>query len=836
MKLLKSVLTILLVMSFTSCEKDNNIPLNEPGQSDNILNPFLDNFGATTTARFIGTVVNEENNPISGVTVSIGNTVAITDANGVFSITEASVFEKFAYVKASKSGFMDGSRSLVPTDGVNQVQIMLLDAEPIGTIASGQAITFDLPNGSTVDFSGDFQSVLGVYQGNVDVVFKHLSPDDENMSLQMPGSLIGENTDGDLRVLETYGMIAVELIGENGEDLDIATTAQIKIPVPASVTNPPATIPLWSFDEVNGYWVEEGFATLDGSFYVGDVEHFSFWNWDFQYPAVTVCITLQDENGTILPNTPLNLFSPALNATGTYGFTNADGIECGLVPQDDTLTLVVPNYGCIGNDFTTTIGPFATDENITITVTGSNALNTNFIATLNDCTGNPITDGYANLFYNNQSHIITITNGLLSENIPYCDTDTAYSIQVFDIGNSQSTDAQTGNFTTPTTDLGMQMSCVDLTDADADGVLDIDEDLNNNNNLDDDDTDQDGIADYLDQDDDGDGVNTIDEDYDNDGNPMNEDSDADGIPDYLDPQDVLVFVSEIIALNCDINNLEYNLTEDLNGTIFSFPNTTFSYFETQTDADTNTNAIVNPSSYININMLQQVYVLTTNTISNQSAVGQLLLLGSNFQDSDNDGLSDCEELTGIDTANNNCNPNGNITDPNNADSDGDGFDDCVESQQGTDPNDVSDFPNEPTFNCCNNDSLSGMDVNTIVNSQEDVQFFDAITPNGDGLNDRFVIVNINLYPSNTFSVYDDQDNLVYQITGYNNTNVFFQGDSSTTGQALVDGTYRYELNFADALGQTNIRNGFICIVTDIFQNASFISCSVNDVNDPFLSQ
>jgi len=208
--------------------------------------------------------------------------------------------------------------------------------------------------------------------------------------------------------------------------------------------------------------------------------------------------------------------------------------------------------------------------------------------------------------------------------------------------NNQSTDLINGTFTTPTTDLGTQMSCTDLADTDGDNVFDINEDLNGNNNLDDDDTDGDGIPNYQDEDDDGDGVNTADEDYDNDGNPMNEDSDGDQIPDYLDAQDVVVFVSEIFASSCDVNGLEYDLTET-NG--ITYPNTTFSYFETQANAEANINPINNPSNYLDTNMLQQIFVLTTNTISNQSAVGSLYLLGLNdFMDSDGDGLTDCEEL------------------------------------------------------------------------------------------------------------------------------------------------------------------------------------------------
>lgn len=51
------------------------------------------------------------------------------------------------------------------------------------------------------------------------------------------------------------------------------------------------------------------------------------------------------------------------------------------------------------------------------------------------------------------------------------------------------------------------------------------------------DSDSDGRPDYLDEDDDGDGIDTLDEDLDNSGSPLNDDSDGDGTPDYLDTDD-----------------------------------------------------------------------------------------------------------------------------------------------------------------------------------------------------------------------------------------------------------------------------------------------------------
>ncbi|WP_151895358.1 cadherin-like domain-containing protein, partial [Patiriisocius marinistellae] len=60
-------------------------------------------------------------------------------------------------------------------------------------------------------------------------------------------------------------------------------------------------------------------------------------------------------------------------------------------------------------------------------------------------------------------------------------------------------------------------------------------------------------------------------------------------------------------------------------------------------------------------------------------------------DCDMDGLTNGEEITGIDDPNTPANPNGNITDPNDADSDGDGVTDGQEALNGTDPNDFCDY-------------------------------------------------------------------------------------------------------------------------------------------------
>ena len=714
MKVFKSVLFVLLVLIVSSCSEDDNWNTDKPDEQQEQESNFSENFGSPYNARFIGTVLNEDKNPVSGVTISVGLTTAITDANGIFSIEDASVFEKFAYIKASKDGFIDGSRALVPSAGINKVTIMLLSLDTTATINSGETSTVDLPNGTQVTFDGNFANLQGVsYNGAVKVVLKHLSPDDNSMEYQMPGMLFAENANGSPRVLETYGMIAVELLSASDEELQLAdgSTAEISVPVPQNVTSTPSTIPLWSFDEEGGYWKEESQATLQGNNYVGTVSHFSFWNWDFQYPAVTLCITLTDTNGNPLPYAALDLYSPALASTGSYGYTNIDGVECGLVPADDVLTLVVPDFGCVSNSFTTTIGPFASDQNITIQVPDADALITNFIGVFNDCSGNPITNGYMQLFYNDSTQTIPIDNGMLDLTIAYCSDNTTYAALVVDLLNGQTTDVTNGNFTVPTTDLGTQMSCVDLTDSDNDSVLDIDEDLNGDGELDNDDTDGDGTPNYLDEDDDGDGVNTADEDRDNDGDPTNDDSDGDQIPDYLDDLDVVMYTTEMPGEGCAPNVLiDFNFV--INEFYSDLINNIYSFHISEADAETNINPL--PIQYTDDGTTDIFYARGTNTLSNQFIVAEIFIY-EQYMDSDQDGLTDCEELSGVNNPNSNCDPNGNITDPNDDDSDDDGFNDCVEANFGTDPNDPTSFP----------DTLDS-DGDSVLDSQEAI---DGTDPN-----------------------------------------------------------------------------------------------------------
>ena len=299
MKLAKLISVLLLVFTLLNCSKSDDKDV-VPNQTGN----FNENFGNLVTRDFIGQVINESSEPIEGVEIKIGASTQLTNSDGIFYIRNAEVFEKFAYVTAKKSGFINGSRTVVPNVGETDIKITMLTANVQATIESGSSSNVTLNNGAKVSFDGNFKTESGAaYTGNVKVLMHHLDPGDESTFNKMPGSLMAENSSGAQRILETYGMINIELQDATGNKLQIVNPATIEMPINnEQLSAAPNTIPLWYFDEVAGYWKEEGSATKVGNKYVGMVNHFSWWNCDAQFPTITLSISVANTQQVLMSN------------------------------------------------------------------------------------------------------------------------------------------------------------------------------------------------------------------------------------------------------------------------------------------------------------------------------------------------------------------------------------------------------------------------------------------------------------------------------------------------------------------------------------------------------
>ena len=459
----KSISLVFVCMLLCmSCNNDDSLVISQNQGPDPTT--FAQNFGNEISRNFLGTIVDTNNNPIENVTISIGSSSVMTDSNGVFIINNANVNRRFAYIRAEKAGYIHASRAVVPSSGTNKVRIMMLQETVAGITSSGTQETISLGNGSKVALEGEYIKSDGTaYDGSVNVIMHHLDPSDEDMQDQMPGMLYAANAQNDERMLQTFGMLAIELRGVNGEDLNLAegSTAEITMPLdPSLMANAPSSIPLWYFDETHGYWIEEGQATLVGNQYVGTVSHFSFWNCDIPAEAVNLCVTITDSTGNTIDNASVALTSSIYGTRN--GYTNENGETCGLVPSNETLEINVYNYDICGDSplYTDTIGPFMADSAISIIVMDSpEIISETVIGVFDDCNGNTVTDGYVRLTYGNQVFFDAVDDGIFEINLIRCDADNTFTLQAFDYVNVQETDTLNFTFTSPLTNIGTIQSC-----------------------------------------------------------------------------------------------------------------------------------------------------------------------------------------------------------------------------------------------------------------------------------------------------------------------------------------------------------------------------------------
>lgn len=459
---LVKIASVLLLFLMLSCS-DNS------GDNSNISPEFNYNQGNSVNRNFQGLILDTSGNPVNNATVQIGNSSAQTSTSGSFSIIGAEVKERFAHVKVSKTGFISGSRVLVPTSGDNRINIMLIPNIPTATITSGTNSEVSLPNGTKVKFDGSFKDARGnAYSGDVQVSLYHLKSTNSYLSELMPGSLLASNASDEARVLETFGMLHVELTGSAGEKLNLANghTAEISLDIDASqLGTSPTTIPLWSFDEANGIWKEEGTATRVGKRYIGTVSHFSWWNCDAPFPQCNLTVTVNNSANLPISNVKVTIRRPS-QTYAVPGITNTSGQVTGIIPANESLTIQILDF-CGNVIFTTNAGPFSVGSSNTLpTVTLSNsAISTVTInGSLRTCSDSNVTNGTVQL--NNTSStdyfgsiIQNVTNGSFSFITNICGTSQQFKLLGIDHTNLQITNPILFSATAPVTNIGVIATC-----------------------------------------------------------------------------------------------------------------------------------------------------------------------------------------------------------------------------------------------------------------------------------------------------------------------------------------------------------------------------------------
>ncbi|RNC87506.1 MAG: gliding motility-associated C-terminal domain-containing protein [Allomuricauda sp.] len=317
-------------------------------------------------------------------------------------------------------------------------------------------------------------------------------------------------------------------------------------------------------------------------------------------------------------------------------------------------------------------------------------------------------------------------------------------------------------------------------DSDDDGILDSFEDLNadgdNDPSTNPTDTDGDGIPDYLDI-----------------------DSDDDGVPDNVEAQTTSGYIP---PSGTDANNNGVDDAYEDNGNVGTIPiDTDGDGIPDYVDEDSDDDGV--PDS-------------TEAHDYDQDGFPDVTYTGS---DKDNDGLDDAYEGdTQIDV-----DVNDEIDDPANdlPDTDSDGepdYRDIDDDDDGIETRDEDlDLDGDFTNDDSDNDGTPNyLDPDLGMTDDDEIEVFNVITPNGDGIHDVLRIRNIENYPNNTVKIYNRWGVLVFVTRAYNSSGNVFDGTSE--GRVTVDqdnklpvGTYFYIIDYEDLSGTMRQISGYIYI-------------------------
>ena len=432
--------SLVISISLLSCQKEvKNYDPRTGGSTGTVVNP------TPVQGTVTGKVIDNNNNAVTGATVKAGSNTTTTDNRGLFRFNNIQLDKYSAVVTVEKSGFFKGYRVFSASpNNTNFIKLKLVPKTLIGSIDAVAGGSLSLPDNSKITLPASgivVRSNNQSYSGSVKVYAEAIDPTSADIAQIVPGSFQGTDADNNRVILKSYGMLAVELEGSGGEQLQIATgkTAKLKFAIPSSLrSTAPATIPLWSVNETTGLWKEEGSATKGTDYYEGDVSHFSFWNCDVSIPTIFLELNLKTVEGS-LPFTQVKI--TRVNSGGaTYGYTDSTGHVGGLVPKNEPLLLEVFS-NCNQPVYSQNIGPYSSNTNlgtITVTIPPINYLQITGSAV--NCSNQPVINGNAMIYYDGHLYNKPISNGNFSLTVTRCSNSnaTVEVVAVDNIGNEQS--------------------------------------------------------------------------------------------------------------------------------------------------------------------------------------------------------------------------------------------------------------------------------------------------------------------------------------------------------------------------------------------------------------
>lgn len=305
----------------------------------------------TIQKRVAALISTSTGNSIAHANIKIAGQSFTTDVAGKANFTvNIPQNEEYVVVQIEKAGFVSQSVRFKAKEleNINARLIAVKNVIEVPAIEKAQVIESSELNASITLPANAFVRPNGeVATGKVTVEFSpwNIQGDDLNA---MPANGVAQNAQNEIVNLISAGMISATFKNEQGETLQLAQgkTAELRMDLPVgSIDNQEmligTEIPMWYFDESKGLWVEEGVGyvvdsrqSATGLAVQATVEHFSTWNWDFQYEgAATVFVECFADNVAAPCYVTANATLTDNSKITRTGYVPAEGIQIVNMPS-----------------------------------------------------------------------------------------------------------------------------------------------------------------------------------------------------------------------------------------------------------------------------------------------------------------------------------------------------------------------------------------------------------------------------------------------------------------------------------------------------------------------